>query len=90
MEQSSDQSAQITTLRRYAEGLLGTRQAIELAGLDDYADLVIALAKNDLKLPKPSNTPHYLDQLGGHLYGRKLAGSGSDWKERRNIPMPCH
>lgn len=63
MEQSPNQSAQITTLRRYAEGLLGTRQAIELAGLDDYADLVIALAKNDLKLPKPSDTPQHQAHL---------------------------
>jgi hypothetical protein len=44
-------------LRDYAAGLLGTRHAIERAGLDDYADLLIALSRHDLDLPKPADTP---------------------------------
>ena len=44
-------------MRDYAAGLLGTRQAIERAGLEDYADLVIAMAQNDLDFPKPADTP---------------------------------
>jgi hypothetical protein len=48
---------QLETLRAYAAGMLGTRQAIERAGLDDYADLMIALAQNDLAFPKPADTP---------------------------------
>jgi hypothetical protein len=47
----------LAVLRDYAEGRLGTREAIERAGLDDFADLVIALARNDLPLPKPADTP---------------------------------
>lgn len=50
---------QLETLRQYADGLLGTRQAIERAGLQDYADLVIALAQNDLDFPKPADTPKH-------------------------------
>ena len=47
----------LETLKDYANGLLGTRQAIERAGLEDFADLLIALAQNDLNLPKPADTP---------------------------------
>jgi hypothetical protein len=47
---------QIDVLRQYAEGLLGTRQAIERAGLEDFADLLIALPQNGLLLPKPADT----------------------------------
>jgi hypothetical protein len=47
---------QIDVLRQYAAGLLGTRQAIERAGLEDFADLLIALSQNDLLLPKPADT----------------------------------
>jgi hypothetical protein len=47
---------QIDVLRQYAGGLLGTRQAIERAGLEDFADLLIALSQNDLLLPKPADT----------------------------------
>jgi predicted XRE-type DNA-binding protein len=36
---------------------LGTREAIERAGLEDFADLLIALAQNNLSLPKPVDTP---------------------------------
>ena len=47
----------LETLTDYANGLLGTREAIERAGLEDFADLLIALAQNDLSLPKPAETP---------------------------------
>jgi hypothetical protein len=50
-------SEQLEALRDYAAGRLGTRQTIERAGLEDFADLVIALAENDLDLPKPADTP---------------------------------
>ncbi len=48
----------LEVLRQYADGMLGTRQAIERAGLEDFADLVIALAQNNLALPKPADTPN--------------------------------
>jgi len=48
---------QLDILRQYACGLLGTRQAIELAGLEDFANLLMALAQHDLPLPKPADTP---------------------------------
>lgn len=47
----------LDTLHAYAAGHLGTREAIDRAGMRDYADLVIALARNGLDLPKPSVTP---------------------------------
>jgi hypothetical protein len=37
------EARQIETLRRYAAGLLCTREAIERADLHDYADIVIAM-----------------------------------------------
>lgn len=43
--------------RQYAAGLAGTRETIICAGLQDYADLVIALAQSGLDLPKPADTP---------------------------------
>jgi len=48
---------QLEILRDYAAGRGGTRATIERVGLRDYADLVIALAQNDLDLPKPALTP---------------------------------
>jgi hypothetical protein len=48
---------QLKALRDYAAGLVGTRETIRRAGLNDYADLVIALVQNDLPLPKPADTP---------------------------------
>jgi hypothetical protein len=48
---------QLTALRAYAAGQLGTRQTIERAGMHDYADLVIALAQTDMDFPKPATTP---------------------------------
>jgi hypothetical protein len=46
-----------TALRDYAAGLLGTRLAIEQTEVEDYAELVIALAQHDLDLPKLAHTP---------------------------------
>ncbi len=63
-------SIQLETLRAYSDGLLGTRQTIERAGLHDYADLIIALAQNDLEFPKPADTPRHraqLEQVGAIL-----------------------
>lgn len=48
---------QLDVLRGYAAGLLGTRETIERAGLHDYADLIIAMAQNDLDFPRPRSTP---------------------------------
>jgi hypothetical protein len=48
---------QLAALRDYAAGRLGTRQAMELAGVRDYAELIIALVQHDLGLPKPADTP---------------------------------
>jgi hypothetical protein len=48
---------QLNTIRAYAAGRLGTRATIDRAGMHDYADLLIALAQNDLDLPKPAATP---------------------------------
>ncbi len=53
---SATDNRQLDTLRAYAAGLLGTRQAIERAGLGDFADLMVALAQADLGLPKPADT----------------------------------
>ncbi len=50
---------QLDILRTYAAGQLGTRAAIQSAGLEDYADLVIALAQNDLEFPRPALTPRH-------------------------------
>jgi len=48
---------ELKALRDYATGLLGTREAIERTGVEDYAELIIALAQHDLDLPKPADTP---------------------------------
>jgi hypothetical protein len=50
-------------LRDYANGRLGTRDAIEKLGAQDYADLLIALARYDLPLPKPADTPRRLASI---------------------------
>jgi hypothetical protein len=54
---------QLEVLRQYAGGMLGTREAIARAGLGDFADLVIALARNDLDLPKPADTPQRREHI---------------------------
>lgn len=48
---------QLKALRDYAAGLVGTRETMRRAELGDYAELVIALVKHDLDLPKPADTP---------------------------------
>jgi hypothetical protein len=53
----------LAALREYAAGQLGTRRAIERLEMRDYADLVIALAQNDLDLPKPADTPAHQAHL---------------------------
>lgn len=47
---------QRTVLHDYARGRLGTRTTIERLELRDFADLMIALARHDLPLPKPADT----------------------------------
>jgi hypothetical protein len=47
---------QFAALRAYAAGRAGTRRTIERLGMRDYADLVIALAQNDLDMPKPTES----------------------------------
>jgi hypothetical protein len=49
--------AQLEILRDYSAGRAGTRGTIEALGMHDYADLIIALAQNDLPFPKPADTP---------------------------------
>ena len=49
--------AQVATLRAYEAGELGTKAAIEDAGLRDFGDLLIAFAHNDLRMPRPAETP---------------------------------
>lgn len=53
----SGEQRQLKVLRDYAAGLLGTRRAMQQVGIEDYAELVIALAQHDLELPKPADTP---------------------------------
>ena len=48
---------QLKALRDYAAGLVGTRETMRRAEFGDYAELVIALVKHDLDLPKPADTP---------------------------------
>jgi hypothetical protein len=48
---------QLQALRDYAAGLVGTRETMQRAGLGDYAELIIALARHDLDLPQPADTP---------------------------------
>jgi hypothetical protein len=47
---------QVAVLRDYAAGRAGTRRTIERLGMRDYADLVIALAQNDLDMPRPTES----------------------------------
>jgi hypothetical protein len=50
-------SERLSILRDYSAGKLGTRATIDLLGFDDFADLLIALAGEDLHLPRPADTP---------------------------------
>lgn len=54
---SRTEQRHLKALRDYAAGLLGTSRAIQQAGVEDYAELVIALAQHDLDFPKPADTP---------------------------------
>lgn len=63
MSEQKVELQRIKALRNYAAGLVGTRETIARAGLQDYADLVIAMTQNSLELPKPSETP----QRSAHL-----------------------
>ena len=54
---------QLKALRDYAAGLVGTRETMRRAGVNDYAELVIALMKNNLDLPKPADTPRRRENL---------------------------
>lgn len=51
------EDVRLSVLHDYAVGRAGTRSTLDRLGLRDYADLVIALAKADLPLPKPDETP---------------------------------
>ena len=62
MEQTND-TEELKALRDYADGLTGTRETIQRAGLGDYADLVIALAQNGFDFPKPDDTPERRAQV---------------------------
>jgi len=59
----TNDATELEALRNYADGLAGTRETIQDAGLRDYADLVIALAQNDLAFPKPADTPERHAQI---------------------------
>jgi hypothetical protein len=48
---------QLKILHNYAEGIIGTRETMQCAGIEDYADLIIALSRHDPDLPKPADTP---------------------------------
>ena len=60
---STPTSEQLDVLKAYAAGQLGTRSAIQAAGLDDYADLVIALATTNLDFPRPALTQRHQSHL---------------------------
>lgn len=47
----------LSVLYEYAAGHTGTRTTIDKLGLRDFADLMIELARHDLPLPKPEETP---------------------------------
>ena len=49
-------SERTSVLRDYADGKLGTSEAIEKLGLSDFADLLVALSREGLLLPKPDDT----------------------------------
>jgi hypothetical protein len=51
------QEDQLKALRDYAAGIVGTRETMRRADVNDYAELVIALVQHDLDLPKPADTP---------------------------------
>lgn len=50
---SLTEAEQRAIIDRYMIGEMGTRDVIEALGLDDFADLVIALSGLGYRLPKP-------------------------------------
>jgi hypothetical protein len=54
---------QLDVLHAYSGGRIGTRSAIEALGGHDYADLIIALAQNNLEFPKPTDTARHAAHL---------------------------
>ncbi len=54
---AEDTSSQLDILRAHAAGQLGTRAAIERAGMHDCAERVIGLARNGLEPGKPGAIP---------------------------------
>lgn len=57
MDEELRREHRLSVLRDYANGKLGTTEAIEKAGLQDFADLLIVLSQENLLLPKPEDTP---------------------------------
>jgi hypothetical protein len=60
---------QLKGLRDYAAGRVGTRETMRRAGLNDYAELIIALLEHDLDLPKFAGTQQqrvHLEHSGGN------------------------
>jgi hypothetical protein len=47
----------LAALYDYAAGHAGTRATIDKLGMRDFADLIIELARHDLALPRPEETP---------------------------------
>jgi hypothetical protein len=52
-----NEQQKLKALHEYSEGIVGTRETMRRAQIDDYAELVIALSQHDLGLPKPADTP---------------------------------
>lgn len=55
-----NEQEKLSVLYDYAASHIGTRTALDRLGLNDYADLVIALSAHDLAFPKPTETPTLL------------------------------
>ncbi len=53
---SRSEQRHLRALGDYAAGLRGTRQAVQRAGVEDDAEVVVALARHDRNLPKPADT----------------------------------
>lgn len=44
-------------VKAYSQGGPGTRETMEALGLDDFGDLIRLLARHDLPLPPPAESP---------------------------------
>ena len=51
-----DEAARHAALVAYSSGGAGTRETIDLLGMRDYADLLIALAQAGLPFPPPAQS----------------------------------